>query len=147
MISSTSKLEASEKCSKIKEYTSPQWCIFSKLLQQKNVQSVYCLQLYTILKWMMARLKMLKVKIWTFFKTKPSFHFKRHWSLLWTDSILTLNLAIFLSSDLKLHNRYCHNPGLGIKSVIKILCVQIVCKLSNANQSTYRWWYSLFNNN
>ena len=40
-------------------------------------------------------------------------------------------LIDFVSLYLKLHNRYCHNPGLHIKSAIKILCVQ---QLSNNKQ-------------
>ena len=43
-------------------------------------------------------------------------------------------LIDFVSLYLKLHNRYCHNPGLRIKRAIKILCVK---RLSNSKQPNY----------
>ena len=43
-------------------------------------------------------------------------------------------LIDFVFLYLKLHNRYCHNPGLHIKRAIKIHCVQ---QLSNSKQPNH----------
>ena len=51
--------------------------------------------------------QMFKVKICQSFKSITSFNFDRYWSFLWTH--LSLKITNFVSSDLKHHNRHCHN--------------------------------------